>query len=196
MLRLGLTFAALLTLAVPSVLGKAGKQTNFPYVTSFFNGVWYTRSVPANATGPEGRTTLFRVGADRDDVIQSYDWYASGGLHLGWSPIAGKWAVMAVHEERAPQLAHQPEFSFHLGADRLATYTTADLVALGATLTREEADDSRRADILIKGVEQIPRTNEYVFKVVVHTADGDREVLFDILTGKPYQRRPPTTTGS
>ncbi len=129
-------------------------------------------------------------------MVVRHDWFASDALHLGWSPIAGKVAALAVDRETAAaDPAKQVEFRFYLGADHLATYTTADLVKMGAKLGRRFADDDgpHRADARVIGCEQIHNTNDYVFRIVLGTANGERTVDFDILTGKPYDAAQATT---
>jgi hypothetical protein len=126
-------------------------------------------------------------------VVERHAWYAPGGLHLGWSPIAGKVAAMAVGGDATKDADKRVEFTFYIGAERLTTYTTADLLALGATLGRGADEDVRRADVRIVGCEQIQNTNDYVFRVVLHTNQGEKTIDFDILTGKPYDAAQATT---
>ena len=51
---------------------------------------------------------------------------------MGWSPKAGKVAVMRMRQDEDLPVEKQIEFSFYLGDQFLRSYTTADLVKLGA----------------------------------------------------------------
>jgi hypothetical protein len=160
-------------------------MANSPYVTSL-GGVFYARAIPDEEKGTKGTTTIYRVRRDQDEVVERHAWYAPGGLHLGWSPIAGKVAAMAVGGDAVKDPGKRVELKFYIGPERLTTYTTGDLLALGATLGRGADEDVRRANMRIVGCEQIQNTNDYVFRVVLHTSQGERTIDFDILTGKPY----------
>jgi hypothetical protein len=155
-------------------------QQNYPYVQSGPGGVFYARCIPAETEGIKGTTTIYRVRKDKDDVVDTYDWYSKPGVVLGWSPIAGKVAVMSLGGKEAPEPDKQVEFSFHLGGKHLASYTTKDLMAWGADV---DSRNGRRAVFNVVGCEQIPRTNRYVFTVEIK----HEKLSFDILTGKPYK---------
>jgi hypothetical protein len=154
----------------------------FAYVQSGPDGVFYARCVPADC-GP-GSTKIFRVLGDTDKLVDSYDWYSPDGVVLGWSPIEGKVAVMCLHgsgRDPGKPAAGQPEFSFHLGGKLLKSYTTRELVDLGA---EESAlpQGGRGAVYKVVGCEQVPGTNRYLFVVEVK---GGRRISFDITTGTP-----------
>lgn len=105
-----------------AVLAVAASKSsaNRPYVQSGPDGVFYARCVPDADTGPAGTTRVYHVGRDKDDLVDAYDWYAQEGATLGWSPIAGKVAVMARRSRAGAEL------TFHLGGKTLASYTAAD----------------------------------------------------------------------
>ena len=110
-------------------------RSNFSYVQSGPDGVFYARCVPDEAEGTRGTTKVYRVGKQRDDLVDGYDWYVRPGVVLGWSPIAGKVAIMALGGPPAPGSDTPPELSFHLGGERLASYTAVDLKEWGAEIT-------------------------------------------------------------
>jgi hypothetical protein len=179
--------AALVVVLLPSRgASKSVVGPNQPYVACL-GGVFYARAIPDEEKGAKGTTTIYRVRRDTDEVVDRHSWYASGGLHLGWSPIAGKVAAMAVSRDSAKDPAEQIEFSFYIGANHLMTYTTADLAKMDARVGRAfEGNERESAGLRVVGCEQIPRTNEYVFRVVLQTKAGEKTVDFDVLTGKPY----------
>ena len=159
--------------------------TNQPYVTCL-GGTFYARAIPDEEKGTKGKTTIYRVRRDQDEVIERHVWYAPDGLHLGWSPIAGKVAAMAVGGTPTKDPSERVEFSFYLGADHLMTYTTADLIKLGLWSNGLQHESRLTHGVRVSGCEQIPRTNEYVFRIVLQTNQGEKTIEFDILTGKPY----------
>lgn len=153
---------------------RADKPSNRPYVQSGPEGVFYVRCIPDAITGPAGSTQVYKVKRDKDDLIETYDWYAEGGVTLGWSPIAGKVAVMARR--------NGAELSFYLGGKLLASYTPDDLGKLGVEVgkRRTTAGPEVQAEFRVVGCEQVPRTNDYNFVI---ESKGKR-LAFDIVTGK------------
>jgi hypothetical protein len=167
---------------------KAVIGPNQPYVTCL-GGVFYARAIPDEEKGSKGTTTIYRVRRDQDEVVDRHAWYASGGLHLGWSPIAGKISAMALSRDTAKDPAEQVEFSFYIGTQHLTTYTTADLAKMGGLIHPTGDTDRRGAAFRVTGCEQIPGTNEYVYRVVLETSAGEKTVDFDVLTGRPYDAK-------
>jgi hypothetical protein len=151
---------------------------NRAYVKSGPDGVSYARCIPEADAGSAGTTRVYSVGRDKDTLIDTYDWYAPRGVTLGWSPVAGKVAVMALGG-RTPARSARVELSFHLGGKLLAAYTAEDLRALGVEV--EKRADSGHVDMEAVGCEQVAGTNDCVF--VVETR-GHRRLAFDIVTGK------------
>ena len=81
-------------LMLPAVMQGAvaiakSRATNFTYVQSGPDGVFYARCIPAEKEGHAGRTEVYRVLEGRDELVDHYDLYPRGVV-LGWSPIAGK----------------------------------------------------------------------------------------------------------
>jgi hypothetical protein len=148
--------------------------------------VLYARCVPSGEKGSAGRTQVFRVRAEGDEALDEYDWFAPGGLVLGWSPIAGKVALLAVmQDEAADNWMAQEALRFAMGGERLASYTNGQLIEMGA----KEIVDSvygRRAGFGIVGCEQLPGTNEYDFVIEI---DDGKTLRFDITTGKLRQAK-------
>ena len=147
----------------------ADEAGNRPYVQSGPDGVFYARCVPDAVTGSAGRTRVYSVGRDKDDLLETYDWYARG-VTLGWSPTAGKVAVMARR--------NGAELSFYLGGKLLASYTADDLGKLGVEVTKRQNPGGPVFRVV--GCEQVPGTNDYDFVI---ESKGKR-LAFDILTGK------------
>jgi len=153
-------------------------RSNFAYVQSIETGVFYARCIPAESEGTKGHTQIYSVSRDKDRLVDSYDWYTRAVI-LGWSPIAGKVAVMALGGTPSSDSNKQVEFSFYLGGKFLHSYTAEDLINWGANSWRSSEG---RMDFKVIGAEQIPGTNEYVFSIEIK----GKKLSFDILTGKPY----------
>ena len=163
-----LTAATLVALAAPA---RADERGNRPYVQSGADGVLYARCVPDQVTGSAGRTRVYGVGRDKDDLIETYDWYPQGGVTLGWSPAAGKVAVMARR--------NGAELSFYLGGKLTASYTADDLGRLGVEVAKRQ--DPGGPVFKAIGCEQVPGTNDYDFLI---ESKGKR-LAFDVVTRKP-----------
>ncbi len=165
-------------------LAFAKEAPNRPYVQSGPEGVFYARCIPQDATGAAGTTDIYRVQKEHDVVVNHYDWYTKHGVVRGWSPIAGKVAILALRPERSDSLEKQIELRFYLGDKHLKSWTTAQLQNLGAEVAGIKPD-GLAAMFQVLGFEQIPGTNEYVFAVQI--AKG-KKLSFDILTGDLFHK--------
>ena len=160
----------------------AKEAPNRPYVQFGPGGVFYARCIPAAATGTSGSTEVYKVQTDRDERVDRYDWYTKHGVVLGWSPVAGKVAVLAIRPQPSNSADKQVELSFYLGGKLLKSWTTAQLQSLGADDVVEKPGE-RHAMIQVLGCEQIPGSNESVFIIQIANA---KKLSFDILTGDLY----------
>jgi hypothetical protein len=172
--------------ALASGPSAAKAAVNRPYVECMKGGAFYARCIPTGKFDSAGSTDIYRVGMEKDERVAHYDWYSRDGLVLGWSPIAGKVAVMARQGEAADALERQIELSFYLRFKLLKAWSTADLQKLGATVDwiKVERPMTRWAEFQLAGWEQIDNSNEYVFSVQF---TGGKKVSFDILTGEVYR---------
>jgi hypothetical protein len=146
-----------------------------PYVQSGPDGVFFARCVPDEKAGPAG-TKVYKVGRENDELLDSYDWHAPE-VTLGWSPTAGKVAVMARGGKQAAG-AEPVKLSFHLGGKHLVSYTTEELGKLGVEVAKRQ--DPGGPVFRVVGCEQLPGTNDYDFVI---ESKGKR-LAFDITTGK------------
>ena len=182
--------ASLLAIALLLGIGGRASADKGPvraYVQSGPGGIHYARCLPP-AGGADGRTTVYEVHGERDRVLDRYDWFASGGVALGWSPLAGQVAVAAlfdVEPDAVGEWRGQEQLRFSIGGKRLKGYTAGELVAVGAP-ERADSTGRRGAAVRVVGCEQVPGTNEYDFVVGV----GEGEPLrVDITTGEPRAGR-------
>jgi hypothetical protein len=155
---------------------KAAERT---YVYSALDGIFYARVKPSREGSP-AKTQIFQVGEEKDSLIDSYDFY-SPQVELGWSPIAGKVAVLATRLKPSSSNGKESEIDFFLGGKHLKSYSTEELIQLGAQSTARLYEDGKhRADFKVIGCHQIPGSNEYDFII---TLGKEKTLRFNILTG-------------
>jgi hypothetical protein len=186
-------FAAMLVsvFAVTTALAKIAPAG--PYVVTGFDGMFYAKAVPAEASGTKGTTKIYRVGAKEDTLLDSYDWYApnrfDGWIVLGWDSNTGKVSVMRIHQEPEDAADNRVELSFYAGGKRLLTYSTKDLLDMGFKKVARMSTAERRPDrldIKVIGCKQVASPKEpgnigYAF--ILSTSDSQL-VHFDISTGE------------
>ncbi|NQU09265.1 hypothetical protein HQ590_00620, partial [bacterium] len=94
----------------------AMRASNRPYVGAFDEqSPFYAKCIPDKSRGSEGTTQILRLRPEGDQVIATYAWYNRKGIVMGWSPKAGKVAVMRVRQDEGFAVEKQIEFRFYLG---------------------------------------------------------------------------------
>ncbi len=165
-----------------SLNSEAKRAGNRAYVQTIEYGYFYARCMPDGNEGDKGRTEIFRVHKDGDELIDIYDWYNQGRLCLGWSPIMGKVAVMRLRQEEHKEFDKQIELSFYLGGKFLKSYTTSDLIKHGAHVPKVQRKDSGPHAVYKSiGCKQVPGTNDYYFAIELKNGIT---LKFNILNGK------------
>lgn len=157
---------------------------NRSYVQSGLTGRFYIRAIPAEAKGDKGTTFLYLVKDETDEIVDKYNWFARRGVVMGWSPIAGKVAILKIGGLISRNFEKQVEFSIYLGGKHLKTYTTNHLIKMGAEVTSYSLDLKERAKIEFLECKQMV-DNEYAFAVKISKT---KTVFLDILTGKIYRK--------
>ncbi|MCX7046133.1 MAG: hypothetical protein NTX50_11690 [Candidatus Sumerlaeota bacterium] len=183
-----ITFAFTLSVMLSAGFASAKAAGNGPYAAAIDGySPFYARCIPEATTGSKGVTQIKRVRKEGDELIATFDWYNRSGIIMRWSPIAGKVAVMRPRQEQGLPPEKQIEFSFYIGDRFLRSYTTTDLVKLGAAMEldltpskRSLGVSSRCAAYRVEGCTQVWNTNDYYFSVRL---DESRTLAFDILTG-------------
>lgn len=188
-----LSFIAASVLAL-GAFKMSGKGENRPIVQSAFDGSYYIRSTPNEDYGNSGKTEVFRVTKDGDELIDEYPIYMRGELFLGWSPIVGGWAVVHLEPLRITsnndyhKIGKVSRLAFYIKGKELKIYTQEDLTNLG--LNKHTGRLSASRNFTVQGIKQIPRTNHYVFQVTKMNAERKEEILsFDITTGERYKAK-------
>jgi len=172
-----LTFIAAVSAAEPA--------PNRTYVQSSPDGLFYARCVPERDNGASGSTKVYKVGREKDELLDTYDWYTPRGVTLGFVPTDNQVAVLA-RGGKVIARADRVELSFHLGGKLLTTYTSTELSKIGIPLVVKQglAASSHRTEFR-PVICDLPGTTNYVF--VIET-EGKR-VAFDARTGKPTTER-------
>ena len=173
----------------------AGKGENRPTVQSAFGGAYYVRSVPDGDFGNKGKTQVFRVKRDLDELLDEYPVYMRGDLYLGWSPLAGKWCLVHLEPERitsnddSRKLGKVSRLTFYRGGKKIHTYSGAALEKMGLKRSVQTLVHKQPGQFLVHGIRQVPRTNHYVFVIEKIGAPGSdpEKIWLDITTGKISQ---------
>ena len=172
----------------------SGHGENQPTVQSGFGGAIYVRSVPTSDYGDEGKTQVFRVRKNGDELLDEYALYMRGELHIGWSPITGKYCLVHLESTRITsnndlaKLGKVSRLAFYMGGKELAVYAGEDLERMGLKTRVQTLVYRQPGQFMIHGIQEVPLTNHYVF-VIEKTAEkgsGTETIRVDITTGKPF----------
>ena len=187
MKRILIVFSFVILLAIPSHAYK-GRDENYAFIQSALGGQYYVRSIPEEKIGIKGTTKVYEVRNDSDELIDAYNFYMKGDVFLGWSPKAGKFALVHIEKDRVTEenwlqaIGKISQITFYLGGQKLKSYTKDDLIFLG--VLKEES--RLNLDIKIKGIEQILGTNDYVFSI---EKSDQSAISFDITTGALFTNK-------
>lgn len=172
----------------------AGRGENWPTVQSAFGGTSYVRSIPSSDYGTEGKTQVFRVKSNGDELVDEYPLYMRGELYLGWSPITGKWCLVHLEPERITsnndfeKVGKLSRLAFYMGGKDIIAYAGKDLEKMGLKKKVQTLVYRRPGQFMVHGIQQVPGTNHYVF-VIERTAEkgnGTETISLDITTGKVF----------
>jgi len=103
---------------------------NFPYIKCGLDGFFYLKAIPKDLSGEAGPTKILKVGKDGDELVDEYNWYTRGELYLGWSPLAGKVALIRLEKENLELRPHGCEILklvFYLGGKEIRSYNKEQL---------------------------------------------------------------------
>lgn len=170
----------------------AGRGENRPTVQSAFGGAYCVRSVPSGDYGDAGKTQVFRVKGNQDELLDEYPVFMRGELYLGWSPLAGEWCLVHVEPERIAsnddyrKLGKVSRLAFYMGGVKLHSYSGEDLGKMGLNRKVQTLVHRQPGQFLVRGIRQVPRTNEYVFVIETTGKPGSdsQKIQLDITTGQ------------
>ena len=171
-----------------------GRGENRPTVQSAFGGSYYVRSVPSSDYGTEGKTQVFKVRSNGDELVDEYPVYMRGELYLGWDPIAGKWCLIHLEPERITsnndfaKVGKVSRLAFYIGRKEIMAYTGKELEEMGLKQKVQTLVYRQRGQFMVHGIQQVPGTNYYVFVIEKSTekGNGTETISLDVNTGKKF----------
>lgn len=172
----------------------SGRGENHATVQSAFGGTYYVRSVPSSDYGTEGKTQVFKVRSNGDELVDEYPVYMRGELYLGWDAIAGKWCLVHLEPERITsnndfaKVGKVSRLAFYTGGREIMAYTGKDLEEMGLKQKVQTFAYRQRGQFMVRGIQQVPGTNHYVF-VIEKTSEkgnGTETISLDVNTGKTF----------
>ena len=172
----------------------AGRGENCPTVQSAFAGTLYVRSVPSSDYGTDGKTQVFKVRSNGDELVDEYPVYMRGELYLGWGPIWGKWCLVHLEPERITsnndfeKIGKVTRLAFYMGGKEIMAYTGKELEEMGLKQKVQTLVYRQRGQFMVHGIQQVPGTNHYVFVIEKTTEKGNgiETISLDITTGKTF----------
>jgi len=130
--KLGLIAA--LVIMSPACLFADDEASNAPVVRASESGRVYAKSVPEEQYGQKGRTRVFRVGADRDTLIDEYDWY-SCEIYVGGE--GGSTLIRFGPWQRGPQPRKDHlALGVYRNGKTVREYSTAEMERLGSGVSQ------------------------------------------------------------
>jgi hypothetical protein len=188
-----------LIVAIASVLlmtgfKMAGHGENQPTVQSAFGGAIYVRSIPTSDYGTEGKTQVFRVRKNGDELLDEYPVYMRGEVYLGGSPT-GKCCLVHLEPERITsnndfkKLGKVSRLAFYMGGKELVAYTSEDLEKMGLNDRVQTLVYRHAGQFMVIGIQQVAPTNHYVFVIekIAEKGRGTETISFDVTTGKLFR---------
>jgi len=172
-----------------------GHGENQPTVQSAPGGNAYVRSIPASDYGNEGKTQVFRVRKNGDELLDEYPLYMRGELYLGGSPITGKCCLVHLEPERITsnndfkKLGKISRLAFYMGGKELVAYAGEDLEKIGLKDRVQTLVYRHAGQFMVLGIQQVTPTNHYVFVIekIAEQGKSTETVCFDVTTGKPFE---------
>ena len=172
----------------------SGRGENHPTVQSAFGGTLYVRSVPSSDYGTDGKTQVFSVRSNGDELLDEYPVYMRGELYLGWTPIVGKWCVVHLEPERITsnndfaKLGKVSRLAFYMAGKEIMAYTGKDLEKMGLKKRVQTLVYRQPGQFMVHGIQQVLGTNHYVFVIekTVEQGNGTETISLDIATGKMF----------
>lgn len=168
------------------------EASNVPHVTASQYGQCYARSIPAELYGEKGRTRVYRVGADNDVLLHTFDWFSQRiFLECNVSPQSGPVGVSLVrlgpwsrgHEASDDHLG----IAFYFKGELVRKYSTLDLAGAAENVSGNVSH--YRVIDSVDGYQSSGTGNRYEF--VIRLTD-EKILRFDPATGEQHGegRRP------
>jgi hypothetical protein len=163
------------------------EAANIPVVRSSQYGGAYAKSVPDASYGQKGKTMIFSVGREDDNLLSEYDWYSSE-IYLGG---AGGTTVIRFgpwHRGREPQADHLA-IGIYRNGKTLREYSTVEIEKMGGgvseSVSHYQVFGERIGFRWLKG-------NAYVYEV---KGVNGKVFTFDLDTGNIIEKSTEPSAG-
>jgi hypothetical protein len=185
------TTAAVLLLVFAAAIPEAAADTeavNQPQVTAGPYGECYVKSVPSGDWGQGGVTRLYRVTAQDDELVATYDWY-SQQIHVRCHAMRNGVAGVSVvrlgpwargHEASSEDLA----LALYFDGEFLASYSNLDIAG-----TPDNVDASVSHYMVFEEVVGFRYGEADRYEFSIRASDG-RILAFDTATGERRDVKP------
>jgi hypothetical protein len=168
----------------------ADSGRNFPVVHSFDGGRHFVRSIPDEGYGSTGKTEMYRVTNDGDDLVEDYAVYMYGDLFFSWCRDQLGWGIVQLEPVRvsdpndANKLGDISRLAFYLGGKKTREYSQDDLAEMG--LRKRTGTLSTRGDFIVLGITEDYESGRAFFSLKTRNEDLTSEVAldFDACTGE------------
>lgn len=162
------------------------EAANTAHVAASEYGRCYAKSVPAESYGNRGKTQVFRVTEDEDELVESYDWFSQSiYLVCNASDSTGPTGIALVSLGPWPRgeaaNADTLALGFHYKGRTVREYSTLDIAGRAENVSRSVSHYTVIGEVA--GFQRT-RGNEYVFEI--RTTDG-RTLRFNAATGNPAE---------
>jgi hypothetical protein len=164
------------------------ESPNWPHVTASttdgtaWHGGHYAKTVPAERSGEKGTTRVYRVDADKDVIVDEYDWYAHtvylAGTHNGVSLVRmGPWNEGAQASKGALALA------FYFKGKLLRSYSTLEIAGRPDNVRSTVSQYTWNKRVIGYCWVKSPGKGTLRFGFALETLDN-RTICFDMNTGE------------
>ncbi len=181
-----ITLAAVAMAFSPS----ADSGKNLPVVHSFDGGRHFVRSIPTEDYDSSGKTEMYRVTSDGDELIEEYDVYMYGDLFFSWCPDQRTWGIVQLEPVRvidpndADKLGDISRLAFYLAGKKTKEYSQENLAEMG--LRKSTGTLVGEGDFIVQGITKYHQSPNGFFSVKTQSEDATSEVVvaFDACSGE------------
>lgn len=169
----------------------ADSGKNLPVVHSFDGGRHFVRSIPTEDYNSSGKTEIYRVTSDGDELIEEYAVYMYGDLFFSWCPDQLTWGIVQLEPVRvidpndADKLGDISRLAFYLGGKKTREYSHEELAEMRLRKSTGHLKGGR-GDFVVQGITKYYQSPNGYFSVKTRSEDANSEVVvaFDACTGE------------
>ena len=174
-MKIKIALASLLIVLLPLEVSACSRTGNSPMVESFQWGRYYAKSVPLEVRGSDGKTEIYKVESENDELIDAYNWYSPHGYLSFAIPLNVERNIAVARFDRD---AEDKILTFYLAGRELISYSRAELRQIGDRSWLSTCGNGITLRLL--ETYKPPGTNDVYFQVEFSSGDVK---YFDIETG-------------